>query len=70
MKVMVKVKFGCSLERFEKFGDGKYVAYLPYPEEDDSHLLIGSLIAKSLGLPGDRVEFAGVDGRGFWVFEV
>jgi hypothetical protein len=68
--IKVKVRFNASKENFEKFGEGRYLAYLPFPQDDDSHNIIASLLSRKLGVPASRVEFAGVDIDGNWVFEL
>ena len=69
MKVVVKVKFNASIEKFEKFGNGMYLCYLPYPEDDDTQNILTSLISRNMGVPLNRVEFAGKDIRKNFVFE-
>ena len=68
--IKVKVRFNASKESIEKFGEGMYLVYLPYPEGDDSHILLSALISKKLGVVPSRIEFAGVDVHKNWVFEL
>jgi len=70
MKVTVKVRFKASRETFEKFGDGMYLVYLPYEEEESSHSLLANMISKKIGLPINRIEFAGKDVKGNYVYEL
>jgi hypothetical protein len=68
--IKVKVRFNASKESIEKFGEGKYLVYLPYPEDDDSANILTALISRSLGVVPKRIEFAGVDAQKNWVFEL
>lgn len=68
--IKVKVRFNASKESFEKFGEGRYLAYMPFPEDQDSANILASLLSRKLGLPASRVEFAGVDVDKNWVFEL
>jgi len=68
--IKVKVRFNASKESIEKFGEGMYLVYLPYPEENDSHTLIAALISRKLGVVPSRIDFAGIDVHKNWVFEL
>ncbi|MEK6927491.1 MAG: hypothetical protein AABX11_03595 [Nanoarchaeota archaeon] len=68
--IKVKARFNASRGKFEKFGDGMYLAYLDFPEDNDSTNVIASLIARQIGVPGGSVEFAGKDMHGNLIFEV
>lgn len=69
MKVTVKVKFNASIEKFEKFGSGMYLCYLPYPEDNEIPKILASLISKNMGVSPNRIEFAGKDVRNNFIFE-
>lgn len=68
--IKVKVRFDASKESLEKFGEGMYLVYLPYPEDDSSQVIIAALLSKKLGVPPSRIEFAGIDAKKNWVFEL
>lgn len=69
MKITVKVRFNASHEKLESFGNNMYLAYLMIPEDEDSGKMLEILLSKKLGVPPTRVEFAGKDVRGYYVFE-
>jgi len=69
MKIVAKVRFNASREVFEKFGQGMYLIYLPYEEDNDAPNVLSALISRQLGVPQSRVEFAGKDVKGNFVFE-
>ncbi len=68
--IKVKVRFNASRESMEKFGEGMYLVYLPYPEDDESQNLIAALLSRKLGVVPSRIEFAGIDVKKNWVFEL
>ena len=70
MKITVKTRFNASKETFEKFGDGMYLIYLPFEEDNDSYKIIASLLSKKMGTPVGRIEFAGKDVKGNFVYEL
>jgi hypothetical protein len=69
MKITVKVRFNTSHEKLEAFGNNMYLAYLMMSEDEESGQVVGRLLSKKLGVPPTRVEFAGKDVRGYYVFE-
>ncbi len=69
MKVTVKVRFNTSHEKLESFGNNMYLAYLMMPEDDESGKVLRMLLSKKMGVPPTRVEFAGKDMRGNYIFE-
>lgn len=70
MKVVVKVRFNTSSQKVEKFGQGMYLVYLPYPEDEDASNVLSAILSKQIGVPASRVEFAGKDVKGNFVFEL
>lgn len=70
MKATVKVRFNASKEKFEKFGNGMYLVYLIFEEDGDSWKVIGSLLSRNTGTPSNRIEFAGKDVKGNYVYEM
>lgn len=69
-RITVKVRFNASREKFESFGNGMYLAYLPFSQDQSTVQVLGQLISRQVGLPVSRVEFAGVDSNKNWVFEL
>lgn len=70
IRTTVKVKFNTSKESFEKFGNGMYLIYLPFEESNDSYRVIAALLSKKIGTPVNRIEFAGKDVKGYYVYEI
>lgn len=69
MKITVKARFNTSHEKLEAFGNNMYLAYLMLPEDAESGKVLAMLLSKKMGVPPTRVEFAGKDVRGYFVFE-
>ncbi|MBM3230601.1 hypothetical protein FJZ22_03040 [Candidatus Pacearchaeota archaeon] len=69
MKITVKVRFNTSYEKLESFGNNMYLAYLMMGEDEESGKILCALLSKKLGVPPTRVEYAGKDTRGYYVFE-
>lgn len=69
MKITVKARFNASHEKLEAFGNNMYLAYMMIPEDDESAIVLGALLSQKLGVPPTRVEFAGKDVRGNFIFE-
>ncbi len=70
MKVVVKARFNASKENFEKFGEGMYLVYLPFPEDEGSSNLLKGILSKKIGLPSSRIEFAGKDVKGNYIYKL
>jgi hypothetical protein len=70
MRVIVKVRFNASKERFEKFADDKYLLYLPFGEDSDAMRVIKELLSRYLGTLTQRIEFIAVDSNKNWIFDV
>ena len=70
MKVVLKVRFGTTKEKFEKFSENNYLVYVPLEQDNDSAKVLEGIISKKLGVPSNRVVFAGLDMNKNWVFEV
>lgn len=69
MKLTVKVRFNTSHEKLESFGNNMYLAYLMLAEDEESGKVLCALLSKKLGVLPTRVEFAGKDVRGNFIFE-
>jgi hypothetical protein len=70
MDVTVKIRFNASKQNFEKFGRDKYLAYLPFPEDEDSKSIIIFILSRQLGVPPSKITFKGLDYNKDWVFQV
>lgn len=70
MKITLKIKFNTSDEKFEAFGNGMYLVYLPFKEDDDSVSVLSSLLSRKIGVSPNRIDFAGIDGNRNWIFEL
>ncbi|MBX4196111.1 DUF167 domain-containing protein [Candidatus Pacearchaeota archaeon] len=70
MKVIVKTRFNSSQQRIEGFGSGRYLVYLPFPEDDDSISALISLLSKHLGVPTHKLSFVGHDRYKDMIFEI
>lgn len=70
MSIKVKVRFNASRERLEKFGNGMYLIYLTYAEDNESAFIISALLSRELGMPSKKIEFAGIDNNKNWIFEL
>ena len=70
MKMIVKVKFNATKQRFEDFGNNKYLLYLPLEEDAESEIVIAQLLSKHIGVPPSKVKFAGFDPHKDRIFEV
>lgn len=75
MEITVKVRYNATKERFESYDGKRYIAYLPFSEDEDSsnvintkEILIG-IISKKIGVPANRIDFKSKDFMGNWVFE-
>ncbi|MBI3334203.1 hypothetical protein HYZ97_01845 [Candidatus Pacearchaeota archaeon] len=70
MKAVIKARFNASKESFEKFGDDKYLVYLPFPEDDSSANVLINILSRKIGLPPSRIEYAGKDAKGNYIYEL
>ncbi|MEI6731774.1 MAG: hypothetical protein WCK90_03785 [archaeon] len=71
MDVTVKLKFGATSPRLEKFGLNKYIIYLASQEGDsDIGLEIRTQLSKLLGVPPGKIVFKKRDINGNSVFEI
>lgn len=70
MKVTVKPKFNAVKQNIEKFGDNRYLIYLPFEEDDEAADMLKFVLSKYLGAPASRIEFIGKDANKDWIFEI
>jgi hypothetical protein len=76
MKIVVKVRYNATKERFEPYDGNRYIAYMSFSEDEDSdgiintkNILLG-LISKKMGIPVNKIEFKGKDFMKNWIFEL
>lgn len=69
MEVIVKVRFNSSKQSLEKFGQNKYIIYLPFGQDGDSINVLISILSRQLGVPIPRIKCRGQDYNKDWVFE-
>ena len=50
MKVVLKVRFNATKEKFEKFSGNNYLVYLPLEEDKESSRVLREMISKKLGV--------------------
>ncbi len=70
MQVMVKVRFNSSEERFENFGNNRYLLYLPFEHDEDAEMIIIASLSKHLGIPVRRIAFKKYDHYKDMVFDI
>lgn len=70
MRVIIKTRFNASKQKIEKFGDNRYLAYLPFPEDEEANSLLIEILSRYLGAPISRIAFKGFDINKDRVFEV
>ena len=64
------MRFNASKQSLENFGRDKYLAYLPFPEDEDSKNIIISLLSRQIGVPPSKITFKGLNYNKDWVFQV
>lgn len=70
MKVIVKVKFNATKEKFEVFGANKYLVHLPFPEDAQANSVLVMMLSRHLGVPPSKIKYAGLDPYKDRMFEV
>jgi len=70
MKVIVKARFNAAKQNIEKFGNNKYLIYLPFEEDEGAGEMLKTALSKYLGVPIPRIESFGKDFNKDWVFEL
>lgn len=61
MRVVLKVRFGASSKKFEKFSNNNYLVYVPLKQNEGNSGVLAGIISKRLGVPAGRIKFAGLD---------
>jgi len=70
MKIVCKLRFGSSKSKIESFGSGRYLIYLLSEKTDaDVKDELYAILSRALGVPPNRIEYAGKDINGDAVFE-
>lgn len=70
MQVTVKVRYGCSKDNFESFGNNRYLVYLISKEDEpDAMDELMAVLSKKLGAPRDKIQLKQKASYGM-VFEV
>ena len=69
-RIKVKVRFNSSQQRIEKFGPNMFLMYLEFDKSDDSMEIISEILARSMGIPKENVNFAYVDSGSTWIFDL
>jgi len=70
MKVIVKVKFNATREKFEVFGANKYLVHLPFQEDTEANIVLARMLSRHLGVPPSKIKFAGFDPYKDRIFEI
>ncbi len=74
MKVYFKIKFGAGFQKFESFGNGRYLVYLTFQKEDPSAMSkMINLISKELCAEPKNIKYLGKKGEGLLeehIFEI
>lgn len=68
MEIIVKVMFNASQERFENYGNNKYLIYLPFEEDADSAAVLATILSRKIGTPTNRITFKNFNANKDWVF--
>jgi len=70
MKVVVQIKFNSEKQRITKFGDFRYLVYLPFKKEEPGAMnKFLDLMSKELGVPAHRIKYRGKQGENH-IFDV
>lgn len=70
MKIKVRARFNSTKGRFEKYGEGLYLAYLPFEQDEDAETILRELLSKKLGVPTEDVHFVMLDKNNDWIFQI
>ena len=68
-KITVKTRFNASKQLLEQYGPGKYLVYLPFPEDAGAKTVISAMLSRKIGVPPHRIMFLEIDSRKDWIFE-
>jgi hypothetical protein len=70
MKLVVQIKFSSEKERIVKFGDFRYLVYLPFKKEESGAMAKFIVImSKEIGVPPHKIKYRGKQGENY-VFDV
>lgn len=75
MEIIVKTRFNCATEKFEKFGGNFYMLYLTFEKDKDAETVIKQYLSRKMGAPVDRIKFKRINnfmskGSEDWIFEI
>jgi len=75
MEIIVKTRFNCVHEKFEKFGGNLYILYLTFEKSGDAEKIIKEILSRKLGLPVHRITFKKINkmmskDAEDWVFDI
>jgi hypothetical protein len=64
MKLVVQIKFDSKKQRITKFGDFRYLVYLPSKKEEPGTMAkFLDVMSKELGVPAHRIKYQGKQGE-------
>ena len=69
MKLVVQIKFSSEKQSVVKFGDFRYLVYLPFKKEEGAMAKFTEIMSKGLGVPPNRINYQGKQGETY-VFDV
>jgi hypothetical protein len=69
MKLVVQIKFSSDKEKIVKFGDFRYLVYVPFKKEEGALVKFNEIMSKELGVPPHRIKYQGKQGETY-VFDV
>ena len=75
MEIIVKTRFNCAREKFEKFGGNLYMLYLTFKKGKDAEMVIKRYLSRKMGAPVDSIKFKRINNfmsksSEDWVFEI
>lgn len=70
MKLVVQIKFNSEKQRITKFGDFRYLVYLPFKKEESGAMdKFLDVMSKELGVPAHRIKYQEKHGENY-IFEI
>ena len=70
MKLVVQIRFNSEKQKIIKFGDFRYIVYLPFKKEESGAMAkFLDLISKELGVPPHKISYQSKQGENY-IFEV
>jgi hypothetical protein len=63
MKLVVQIKFSSEKQKITKFGDFRYLVYLPFKKEEPGVMSkFLDLMSKEIGVPSHKIRYQGKQG--------